>query len=129
MKGRWIGLGAALGLALALTLGFAHAGGSSRPGVGNGVNMMNRGMMGMADVDEVWAAMDRLHDSSAMQDMYAQMPTELRARCEAMHEQMSQMMYEGAVGGMGGMSGGMGWMGGMTGSASHSAHHTGTAGR
>ena len=48
-----------------------------------------------------WAAMDAMHDSPGMQRFHSQMPAELRAQCDAMHEQMQQMM-----GGAGGMMGG-----------------------
>ncbi|HEX6579797.1 MAG TPA: hypothetical protein VF195_02860, partial [Actinomycetota bacterium] len=73
MKLRWISLGVAIGLALALTVGFAFVSGRSTP----------------AAVAQTggWAAMDAMHDSPAMQRAHAQMPEELRAQCEAMHEQ------------------------------------------
>ena len=86
MKLRWISLGVAIGLALALTVGFAFVSGRSTPAA----VVQTAG----------WAAMDAMHDSPAMQRAHAQRPQELRAQCEAMHEQMEQMM------GAGGMMGG-----------------------
>ena len=116
MKGRWIVLGAGLGLLLALTFGFVHASGGSMPGPGTG------GAGSMMDAGEMQATMQEVHDSPGMQALHAQMPEELRAQCEAMHEQMSQMMA--SMPGMGGMAG----MGGSAGAGSHSAHHPATAG-
>ena len=116
MKGRLVVLGAALGIAVALTFGFAHESGSTMPAGGQGEAGQTVSM------SEMWSTMDAMHDSAAMQQIHEQMPAELRAQCEAMHEQMSQMMGSmSGVSGMGGMSGGMG---GMTGGlGSHAAHH------
>lgn len=117
MKGRWIGLGVALGFVLALSLGFAHAKAPAPSAPGSGAGMMGTGAAG-----EMWAAMDRMHDSSTMQEIHNQMPAELRERCDAMHEQMTTA---GNPAEMGDMSG---WMGGMMGSGSHAEHHAGRVG-
>lgn len=120
MKGRLIVLGAALGIAVALTFGFAHGSGGTMPAGGQGESGQTVSM------SEMWSTMDAMHDSAAMQQIHAQMPAELRAQCEAMHEQMSQMMGSmSGVSGMGGIPGGMSaGMGGMTGGlGSHAAHH------
>lgn len=95
MKTRWISLGVVIGLALALTVGFAVASDRSNPAAGG----------------DRWAGMEAMHDSPAMQRVHAQMPEELRVQCEAMHEQMDEMMQSG------------GMMGGDMGS-----HHSGTSG-
>lgn len=120
MKRRWIVLGAALGFAVALTLGFAHGSERTMPGGGSSPSAQ-------MDMSQMWSTMDAMHDSPAMQQMHEQMPAELRARCEAMHEQMSQMM-QGMSGpsGMGGMPAGMWGMAG--GFGSHAAHHPATMG-
>jgi len=102
MKVRWISLGVAIGLALALTVAFGFASG--------------RSTLAAAGHVEGWAAMQAMHDSPAMQRVHAQMPEELRAECEAMHEQMDQMMQAGGMMG-GGMTGG-----------DMSAHHSGPTG-
>ena len=104
MKVRWTSLGVAIGLAVALTVGFAFAD-RSTPDVTGG-----RGGAAVTQTDG-WAAMEAMHDSPAMQRLHAQMPEELQAQCDAMHEQMEQMM------GAGGMMGG-----------DMSAHHSGTTG-
>jgi hypothetical protein len=71
-------------------------------------------------VGDPQATMDEMHDSPAMQQVHAQMPEELRAQCDATHEQMSQTM--GAMpGGMGGMGAGMGRDRGA-----HAGHHAGS---
>ena len=104
MKGRWTALGVAIGLALALTVGFAFAPDHSTTAAG---------AAGSALVSQTdgWGIMAAMHDSPAMQQLHAQMPEELQAQCDAMHEQMEQMM------GAGGMMGGD-----MT------SHHPGTTG-
>jgi hypothetical protein len=103
MKSRWISLTLAIGLAL--TIGFAFGSGRSTPASadpGGSAQGMQAGG---------WAGMEAMHDSPAMQRLHAQMPEELRAQCDAMHEQMAQMMGAGGM-----MSGDMG------------THHAGTAG-
>lgn len=80
MKLRWMVLGVAIGLVLTLTVGFAFASGrppTSGPGVGKADHA---------------AAMEAMHDSPTMQRMHAEMPEEIRAQCEAMHEQVDEMM-------------------------------------
>lgn len=98
MKVRWISLGVAIGLALALTVGFAFGSGRSTPAAAD------RGGSAAVTQTDGWAAMKAMHDSPAMQRLHAQMPEELRAQCEAMHEQMEQMMGAGS-GNPGGMMG------------------------
>src|SRR3989304_9938482 len=123
MKVRWISLGVAIGLGLALTVGFAFASDRSTPDVTGG-----RGGAAVTQTDG-WAAMEAMHDSPAMQRLHAQMPEELQAQCQAMHEQMEQMMgaggmmsgdmdshHPGMAGGM--MGAGSGNPGGMMGSGS-----------
>lgn len=122
MKGRWIALGTALGFVLALTLGFA----SGQMSVGG-----SGGVGPMMDRDAMWATMDGMHESPAMQEMHDQMPADLAAQCDAMHEQMSQMMAGvsgGMSGGMGGVAGSMPGMGTNVDSATHAAHHPGGMG-
>lgn len=96
MKVRWILLGVVIGLGLALTVGFAFASARSSPAATGG---------------QAWVGMEAMHESPAMQRFHAQMPEELRAQCEAMHEQMHQMMQDS------------GMMGGDM-----SSHHSGTTG-
>ncbi len=116
MKGRWIVLGAALGFVLALTLGFAH--GSTGWTTGGGPGSMGSMMDGTPST----ATMDAMHDSAAMRQLHDQMPAELAAQCDALHEQMSQMM-EGTSG-MGGMMGGTApWTGSAGPWGSHADHH------
>ena len=86
---RWIPPGVVIGPALALTVGFAFASGRPTPGPADGVR---------------WTAMEAMHVSPAMQRMHSQMPEELRAQCEAMQRQMTDMMGNGMMGG--GMMGG-----------------------
>lgn len=105
MKSRWITLGVAIALAFALTVGFAFGSGRSTPAAAD------RGGSAAVTQTDGWAAMEAMHDSPAMQRLHAQMPEELQAQCEAMHEQMEQMM------GAGGMMGG-----------DMSSHHSGTTG-
>ena len=52
---------------------------------------------------------ETMHNSAAMRQVHDQMPAELRARCDSMHAQMTQMHAN-----MGGMMGGMGMMGGAS---------------
>ena len=123
MRSRWIFVGMAAGLALVLTVGFAF--GSSR----STSAAVDRGGNAGTQTD-LWTAMDVMHDSPAMQRIHAQMPEELQALCQAMHEQMRQMMGAGGMisGGMGShhsgttsdgmMDGGSGTPGGMIGPAS-----------
>lgn len=48
----------------------------------------------MQDMGEMVAACDTMHGSSAMQRMMERMPAELRERCEAMHNEMLEMMQD-----------------------------------
>ena len=122
MKVRWISLGVAIGLSLALMVGFAFASDRSAPVAADG---SGRAALTQA---EPWAGMEAMHDSPAMQRLHAQMPEELQAQCQAMHEQMEQMMGpDGMMGGdmsshhpgmtgEGMMGPGSGSLGGMMGS-------------
>ncbi len=85
MKARWMSLGVAIGLALALTLGFTFSSGNSS---GTGPS----GMTPTAAQTDWSTAMDAMHDAPGMLQMHARMPAALQARCDAMHEQMEQMM-------------------------------------
>ena len=105
MKVRWTSLGVAIGLTIALTVGFAFTSDRSTPVAEDG------GSAAITQTNGWAAAMEAMHDSPAMQRLHAQMPEELQAQCDAMHEQMEQMM------GAGGMMGG-----------DMSAHHSGTTG-
>jgi hypothetical protein len=96
MKARSISLGVAIGFMLALTLGFVFASGRADPVTGgSGEVASTNGSLGL------WAAMDAMHDSPAMQAIHAQMPDDLRTQCDAMHEQMQQMMNGAGSGMMG----------------------------
>ena len=111
MKARWITLGVAIGLVLAFTVGFGFA--SDRTPSNAGAST------------ERWAGMESMHDSAGMRRAHAQMPEELQAQCDAMHEQMDEMMQNGGMmggdmssnhpGTLGGMGAGSG-PGGMMGS-------------
>ncbi len=108
MKGRWVALGVVVGIALALSVGFAFGGGRSgtEPSPSGAANS--------------WAAMDAMHDSPWMEQMRQQMGPEWAAQCDAMHEQMAQWMQENGYGQMGqsGMMGGGSGSGMMGGSGS-----------
>jgi hypothetical protein len=108
MKARFLGLGIVLGIVLTLTLGFAYR--------GNG--MIMNGFAGAHG--DMRAAMEAMHDSPQMQAMHERMPEQLRAQCDAAHEQMESsgmMGSEGMMGPGGVASGGMmGGSGGMMGS-------------
>lgn len=107
MRLRWISLGVAIGLAFALTVGFAF--GTDRSGPSGAATPMSG-----------WTDMQAMHDSPEMQRIHDRMPEELQARCDAMHEQMGAWAQGGWTvdGGMGahhsgdtGMMGpGSGWM-------------------
>jgi len=115
MTKRWIILGVAVVTLLAATAGIAYAAGRDS---GPSIETPATGQM--------VAACDAMHDSSAMQAMYDQMPAALQARCDAMHEQMDQMMGSGMMGGSGsgsGMMTGSGMSGG-----SMADHHPSTEG-
>jgi hypothetical protein len=112
MTRRWIVSGVAVAALFVATAGIAYAAGTgstppaSAPAAG-----------------QMCAACDGMHDSPAMEAMHEQMPAALQQRCDALHEQMAQL-----VGGSG-MTGGSGMMGntGM-GSGSMSEHHASTEG-
>ena len=109
MKKRWIVTGVAVVSLVAATAGIAYAAGrgsgTTRPPAAGGM-----------------AAHDAMHDSPAMQAMHDQMPAALQAKCDALHEQMDQMMA--------GMMGGSGMMGGEAGNSGRSMddHHPSTEG-
>ena len=110
MKKTWIVTGVAVVSLVAATAGIAFAAGrgtgtSQHPGAGR-----------MA------AAHDAMHDSPAMQAMHDQMPAALKANCDALHEQMDQMMAS--------MMDGSGMMDGEAGNTGGSMadHHLSTEG-
>lgn len=107
MKKSWIITGITIVASLALTAGIAFAAGrgSSSP-----TRTAAAGYMG---TDQMMAAHSAMHDSPAMQAMHDRMPAAQRERCEALHEQMDQMMGSMTSGSM---TGGMDGMGGMGGS-------------
>ncbi len=120
MKGRWILVGAVIGFAVTLTLGFAFGAGRSAPGAGRSPSPQATG--------DWWAAMDAMHDSPWMEQMRAQMGPELAAQCDAMHEQMREQagqMGPGMMGGSGGMMGGSGGMMGGSGGMMGGSGQTG----
>lgn len=112
MKARWISLGVAIGLGLALTLGFAF--GADHPGWGVGPAVGKAAVTDTNNTD--WrAAMDAMHDSPQMRALHVQMPAEWQ-QCDAMHDRMQQWTDPGQAGpGMMG-PGGPGQSGGMMGS-------------
>lgn len=111
MTKRWIISGVAVVTLLAATAGIAYAAGRDS---GPSIETPATGQM--------VAACDAMHDSPAMQAMHDQMPAVLQARCDAMHEQMDQMMGSGMMGGSGMMTGS-----GMSG-GSMADHHPSTEG-
>jgi hypothetical protein len=122
MRKRWIVLGVAVAVAVAVTAGIALA--------------ASRGPAAPTSTGQAMVqACDVMHDSQAMQQMYGQMPAALRAQCDAMHDQMDQMMGgsgQGMMGGSGqGMMGGsgQGMMGGsgMMGGQDMADHHASTS--
>lgn len=94
MTKRWIVSGGAVAALFVATAGIAYAAGTgstspaSAPAAG-----------------QMFTACDAMHDSPAMEAMHDQMPAVLQARCDAIHEQMDQMMSGS------GMTGGSGMMG------------------
>lgn len=116
MKTRWLILGGAAALVLALTAGLAYAAGNDHETAQPGTSTSWEAM-------DDWPGMQRMHEQ-----MLARMPDEFRAQCEAMHEQVEQMMagtqsMMGSSMGPGMMVGGMGP--GMVGGSSggHANHH------
>jgi hypothetical protein len=120
MTKRWIVSGIAVVALLAATAGIAYAAGS-----GN-VSTKMPGASGMM------AACDAMHDTPAMQAMHEHMPAALQARCDAVHEQMDNMMGGSSEMDSSGMMSGSGMMGGSgtTGGsmAGHASHHPATEG-
>lgn len=90
MRKRWIFLTVAAVAVVALTAGIALA-----AGLGSQPSTAWQGMV---------QACDAMHDSQAMERMHKQMPAALRAQCDAMHEQMDQMMGGRGMMGGGGMA-------------------------
>ena len=85
--------------------------------------MPDRRTKNFAPSNVYWRA---ANDLSVGQAMHDQMPAVLQARCDAMHEQMDQMMGSGMMGGSGSGSGlmtGSGMSGG-----SMADHHPSTEG-
>jgi hypothetical protein len=103
MKTRWLAFGVGLGVLVTLTLGFAWGvpsmmGGTAGPGSG------------------MLEAMEAMHDSPQMRVMHEQMPEDLQARCDALHEQMVASGYAGMMGpGWDTVTGGMMGSGGTMG--------------
>jgi hypothetical protein len=103
MKARWLASGIAVGLVLALTLGFAYRGTASVMG-------------GLSSEDTGLAhAMEAMHDSPAMEAMHDRMPEKLQQQCDELHDRMiasgSGMMGSGSGSGMMGSGSGSGMMG------------------
>ncbi len=119
MTKRWIISGVLAAALLTATVGIAYA-------VGNAdVSPPEPGTIGLL------AACEAMHDTPAMQAMHEHMPTVLQASCDAMHEQMDQMMGTAGMMGSFGMMGspGMGTasVSGMSG-GSMADHHPSTEG-
>ncbi len=84
MRTRWIFLGVAASLAVLLAVGFAFAadrGSDPAQQMGSGWDRV-----AMA------ATCDAMHDSPAMQRLHEGMAPDAATQCDAMHEQMAQMM-------------------------------------
>ena len=111
MKKRWIVTGIAVVSLVAATAGIAFAAGR---GSASSTQAPVSG--------QVAAAHDAMHDSPGMQAMHDQMPAGLQAECDALHEQMDQMM-----GSMMGGSGMSGMMGGSAGTSGSIADHNSSA--
>jgi hypothetical protein len=110
MTKRWIISGIAVVAILGATAGIAFAAGNA------GATSDQAPVAG-----QMWATCDAMHASPSMEAMRAQMPAALRAQCDAMHEQMAQMM------GGWGMMNGSGMMGGASATdGSMATHHSST---
>jgi hypothetical protein len=103
MRKRWILSGAAVVALLAALAGIGYAAGS---GSRSAVAPTNTGVAG-----PMMTARDVMHDSPGMRAMHDRMPAALRAQCDAIYEQMDEMM------------GGSGMMGGLM-----ASHHPTTEG-
>jgi hypothetical protein len=114
MRKRWIFLTVAAVALVVLTAGIAFAAG--------------RGTQPNPTQQESGQACDAMHDSPAMRQMHERMPAALQAQCDAMHEQVDQMMGASGGSGMMGGSGDSGMMGGsgMMGDQSMAGHHAST---
>ncbi len=118
MRKRWIVLGVGAVGVVALTAGIAFA-----AGLGSATPASKS--TGSFTSSSTWQGMaqtcDAMHDSPAMEAVRDQMPANLRAQCDAMHEQMGQMMQN-----MGSMMGNSGTTSGsgMMGSGGMADHHT-----
>ncbi len=80
---RWRGLGAGLAVLGVLAVG-----------AGTAYAVADDGTAPVPSGGSMAEQMDRMHRSDAARDMHAQMPPELRARMDAMHEQMVPLMGE-----------------------------------
>jgi hypothetical protein len=115
MTKRWVISGVAVVVTLlGATAGIAYAAGSGS-GPSNETPV----------VGQMVAACDAMHDTPAMQAMHDHMPAALQVRCDALHEQMDQMMGSGMMGGSE-MMGGSGMTG--TSGGSMADHHPSTEG-
>ena len=112
MTKRWIVSGVAVVALLAATAGIAYA---ARSGSGPSIET--------PAVGQTVAACEAIHDSPVMQAMHDHMPAALQGRCDAMHEQMDQMMGSSGMMSGSGMAGGSGMGGG-----SMADHHPSTEG-
>src|SRR6266511_2728081 len=124
MRKRWMLLGVAAAALVALTAGIAFA-------AGRGSATPSSKSTGSVTTVSTWQGMvqtcDAMHDSPAMEAMRDQMPANLQAQCDAMHEQMAEMMQ-----GMGSMMDGSRMIGGqgtMSGGSMADHHVTGSSGR
>ena len=111
MRKQWIFAGTVVVALLAATAGIAYAagsGGEDASGYGN-----------MSVDRQAAVACDAMHDSTVMQATHDQMPVALQAQCDAMHEQMGDMMGGSGMMDGSGMMGGSGMMDG----GSMASHH------
>ena len=84
MKMRWLLATTLVGVVLGAAVPLALAAGQSESPAPVPASVTHTGMS--------WAAMESMHDSPAMQRMHDKMPSNLEKQCDAMHEQMGQVI-------------------------------------